>query len=45
MVCARIEAAEYEDDITYEYVGDWKDDMDAAIPSIMRNVQILKERK
>ncbi len=43
--CARIEAAEDEDDITYEYVGDWKDDMDAAIPSIMRSVQILKERK
>ena len=32
-------------DGTREWVGGDAEDMDAAIPSIMRNVQILKERK
>ena len=38
----RIYNADDEEDITYEYIGDWDELMEDAIPSILRKVEVLK---
>lgn len=42
--CERIEKSE-EDDITYEYVGEWKEMMDDDIPEILKQVETLRGEK
>lgn len=38
----RIDSADDEEDITYEYDGDWAEIMEDAIPSILKKVEVLK---
>lgn len=38
----RIYNADDEEDTTYEYIGDWDELMEDAIPSILRKVEVLK---
>lgn len=38
----RIDTAEDEEDITYEYDGDWSEVMENAIPEILKKVEVLK---
>lgn len=38
----RIHNADDEEDITYEYIGDWDELMEDVIPSILRKVEVLK---
>ena len=38
----RIDNANDQDDITYEYTDDWKEQMEDAIPNIMKKVEVLK---
>ena len=33
-----------EDDLSYSYEGDWKEEMEDTIPEILNSVEILKER-
>ena len=42
--CKRIEEAEDDDDICFEYEWDWKEDMEFYQPEIAKQVQVLKER-
>lgn len=38
----RIYNADDEEDITYEYIGDWDELMEDVIPSILKKVEVLK---